>query len=779
MAEKWKTRAAKLEEEAARTGRVVLRAPVLTRWAEHAIRFLLGAVLAGGEILGGYAPFGIGMVACSGSGVDGLCALMGALFGYLAFHGFAGGLRFAAACVLTFSVAFAFYDVRLYQKVWFMPLTAAAMDAVTGFVYLSDTAWRASDAVFFSTEVVLAGVSAYFYRLALSVWRRKDETRASPRQTVSLFYLAATALIALAGLTFLNGISLGRAAGAAMIMALAYAGGPGAGAAFGVAAGISLDLADGGGPFYTMAFGFSGLLTGAGWKQGRLFAALAYVVANAAAVLWTWSDAPRISSLYEVFIASVVFLLLPQKTLRVLSERLKRQPGQDSVRRASERVSERLASAAGAFRQVYESLRRSLPPRESNDNDASIVFDRAAQKVCRRCAMRGRCWEQDYVSTFGALNDALPAMLDRGRGESTDFPAWFSNRCMSFSAFLKAANEEVTALLYRREYRARVEENRGAVCRQYETLSDVLSAASAELSTQLTADLGREKKLRAHLAALAVEGEAAVYYDPQGHLRVEVTGDALEPLRAPGEAQRLSELMNLPLRLSGEEGEDRVVYLQAEPLMAVAGLAARRREGQTESGDSGAWFKRDDGSLFVLLCDGMGSGEAAHRESALAVRLLEEFLRAGLRSDAALRTINGALALKNQETGAFTTVDLLRIDLFTGQGEVCKYGAAPTYLRHGGSLTRFTGASLPAGLADGDQQGPDVTKLCLTPGDWVILLSDGVASSDDDAWVKEAITSFTGESPKDLARQLMEESEKRVGAADDRTAVVLRVAKRG
>ena len=48
--------------------RVVLRSPALERWAEGCIRFLLGAVLAGGELFGGFAPFGVGLVACSGSG---------------------------------------------------------------------------------------------------------------------------------------------------------------------------------------------------------------------------------------------------------------------------------------------------------------------------------------------------------------------------------------------------------------------------------------------------------------------------------------------------------------------------------------------------------------------------------------------------------------------------------------------------------------------------------------------------------------------------------------
>ena len=777
MVTSWKRRAARVGEELEQTGRVAVRSPALARGLECAIRFLLGAVLAAGELFGGYAPFGVGLVACSGAGAEGLCALVGAVFGYLLFRGFTEGIRWAAACVLTFSVAFAFYDVKLCQKSWFMPLTAAVMDAAAGFVYLSDVRWQSAQVVFFSTEILLAGVSAYLYRLAFSPWMaRREGAPLEDRQLAGVLYLAVTCLVALAGVTFLRGISLGRALAVLLILACARAAGPGVGAGAGVVLGVAMDLTAGGAPFYTMAYGFAGLLAGAGWQQGRAFQALSYIVANAAAVLWTWSGEPQIAALYETFIATVLFLLLPQSWLRKLGALLTREKEGSWEGKVLALVRERLGGAAEAFRAVGESLRGAFPPAE-NDGDPAAVFDRAAGRVCRRCALRNTCWEKDYVSTYNALNDALPAMTERGRGEAEDFPGWFASRCLQFPTFLSAVNEELSAYRYRRQYDSRVRESRGAVCREYETLAGVLSQAAAEFSVPLVPDPVRARKLRQHLTALGVEGECRVWYDGAGHLRMEVTGEALAPLRVPGELKKLSALMGLPLRLR-EDRPGELTFLQAEPLRAVAGQATRRREGQRESGDTGTWFKRPDGSLFVLLCDGMGSGPAAHRESALAVRLLEDFLRAGVDTQAALRTVNSALALRNEETGAFTTVDLLRLDLFTGEGEVCKLGAAPTYLRRGGAVERIVGSALPAGLVDGDSVGPDRTAVQLAAGDCVVLLSDGVAGLEEDGWVRDLLAAFDGTSPKDLAQAIMEESERRVGAADDRTAVVITLKKR-
>jgi stage II sporulation protein E len=773
------TRAHRLREELEQSGRLILKAPALIRGAECGIRFLLGAVLAGAEILGGYAPFGVALVGASGSGVDGMAALLGACFGYLSFQGLTAGLRYVAAAILTYAVAFAFFDLTLYRKSWFMPLSAAIMCACTGFVYLSDQGWRSADVIFFLTEVLLAGGGAYFFRIAFSPWLegREEGGELTLRQTVSLLVLGGALLITLSQITLFGEISLGRLLAALAVMLTAYRGGMELGAAVGIAAGMAMDLSAGGSPYYSMTFAFSGLMTGIFWKQGKLFAALAYVLADGVAVLWTWESGARISLLYEVFIASVIFLLLPDGVFRRVGALLTRTKGRDAgeTHWARSQVKRRLEATAQAFQSLHQSLRDSFRTVPSNDGDIASVFDRTAARVCRGCALRDACWQRDYISTFNAINDATPAMVERGRGVAGDFPLHFTSRCLHFPEFLAAANEELSTLLCRRQYQSRLQESRQAVCGQYGEVDRILSQAAAELGAELVPDPAREKRLRGHLAALGLDGRVLVYYDGHGHLRAELPD--LPPLRDEGEREKLSRLLNTPL-LPGRREGGKLLFDQAEPLRAVAGVAARRRDGEEVSGDSGTWFRREDGKLYLLLCDGMGSGPEANRESKLAVDLLERFLQAGVEPEPALKTLNGALALRWEATGGFTTVDLLELDLFTGAGALYKFGAAPTYLRKKGRVSRVAGGALPAGLATGESVTPDLSRLELEAGDLVVLVSDGVTSGEEDGWLREAVRTFQGEAPKDLALQLVSQSQEKKGATDDRTAIVLRLERR-
>ena len=172
----------------------------------------------------------------------------------------------------------------------------------------------------------------------------------------------------------------------------------------------------------------------------------------------------------------------------------------------------------------------------------------------------------------------------------------------------------------------------------------------------------------------------------------------------------------------------------------------------------------------------MGAGALAERESTLAVRLLEQFLRAGVRPENALRTLNSALALRNDESaGGFTTIDLLALQRASGQAALYKYGAAPSYLKRSGSVSRYTGQSLPAGL-QAVREAPECTRLQLTAGSFFVMVSDGIADAGNDEWLQNLLAGWSGRDANALVSLILAESRGRKGLEDDCAVLVLHLS---
>lgn len=214
------------------------------------------------------------------------------------------------------------------------------------------------------------------------------------------------------------------------------------------------------------------------------------------------------------------------------------------------------------------------------------------------------------------------------------------------------------------------------------------------------------------------------------------------------------------------------VPVSAPPRFACrTSIALRPREGETLCGDQAASFEAG-GAACLLLSDGMGSGEAAHREAAMTVRLLKQFLQAGVEPLPALKTLNTAMLLRCREGAGFTTIDLLRLDRSTGEAALYKYGAAPSYLKKLGRVTRYGGAALPAGLEGADRQ-PDVIRFVLPPDGWLVMVSDGVVGGDGDEWLQDLLAGWGGGTPDALARRILTVSADHGGRSDDCAVLVL------
>ena len=193
-------------------------------------------------------------------------------------------------------------------------------------------------------------------------------------------------------------------------------------------------------------------------------------------------------------------------------------------------------------------------------------------------------------------------------------------------------------------------------------------------------------------------------------------------------------------------------------------VAVSTHSHREENGDQCIWFPGTGNDYYVLLCDGMGTGTGAARESREAAQLLKQMLQAGFPAEYALRSFNSLSVLR--ELGGCTTVDLVRLQLDTGRGTLYKWGAASSYLLKNGQLRKIGTAGPPPGLSQ--QARETVDRLSLGGGEVLILLSDGAG---EDMLLRTPWTA-PEPSPGALAAAILERGALE---GDDATVAVVRL----
>lgn len=740
------------------------------------------ALLSCAHITGVGAPFGVAFAAAACRTGYGFGAVLGTFVGYLlSMHG-AEGVPYAGAALMTLAAATIFSGTQIPSARWFFPAMSAASVAATGaiFVFADGVKWET--ALLFACRIVLAGGAAYFYEAALDTMRGRPQVV----RFGGMLVLVATLLMAAYPFSVADLVCPARIAALFVVMAMSYMGGFSYGAACGVGIGIAMDAAGGAGLYYAGVYAVSGMAAGFFLRGGRIVFATAFVLTHAAVHL-LGGEAAYLSGIYECFVASVCFVLLPEELWEEWKERLiPTDPKPTDYAARISRVANQYASVTSeAFSEMYQALANNGKAHKE-ESDLGAVFDRTADRVCRRCSAREICWERDKLSTLRTLDAISGPLLRSGHITASDFPGRFAAQCLRFSDFVLAVNEGMDALFQRRQTQKKNEAGRKLIAQQYAGVTGILKQVGESMSSGTEILPAQEKELRTYAEAFGRVRTVAAWKDRRGRLHLELTGECVSRIlrSQEGFASGLGALMNVSLAKPETQYEAsgiRLVFREQEPYYITVGIGTRTREGQQVSGDCIRYFTTEEGTACVILSDGMGSGEEAREESESTVRMAERFLRAGISAADCVRTIGPALKLRTQGK-KFVTLDIGTIDLFTGETVSVKCGAAPSFVRAvdgDGSVRvrRILSSTLPAGLEEAGDM--DVTQFRMGGQDALVLLSDGIVDADGSnaGWVEDLLSDSLRLSARELAARIVLEGSAR-GAPDDMSAAVVYLGRR-
>jgi stage II sporulation protein E len=283
-------------------------------------------------------------------------------------------------------------------------------------------------------------------------------------------------------------------------------------------------------------------------------------------------------------------------------------------------------------------------------------------------------------------------------------------------------------------------------------------SATQTMMVKMSGEFASLSDFDRHLAAIT-EKVLADYGITEAKAAVNIADDRAE-VEAYGkgrltcDAERLCDLLSATLRrefdlpeITHAGGEFRLTMFERAAYSLEYGVYQVSRGKEKNCGDYFDSFIDKKGFAYIILSDGMGSGGRARIDSAFACGMLIKLLRAGVDMSAAIEIINNSLLVKSADE-SFATLDVCRIDLYSGNVELFKAGSAPTYISCNKRVVKASGKGLPVGI----NHRPVYERQSFTIGvsDLIIMASDGAELSevwlenelDKNEWGKEDMNSF-------------------------------------
>jgi len=747
-----------------------------------ALSFMLGFLMAGAHLFGQISPFGVALVAAAPPSYI-IQVSLGACLGYFVTGTISGSMKYFAA-ILTAAAIKVLMGKRIHSsdhQQFFISIIALFSMGLLSILTLTASTINVYTVVLAVTEAFISGGISHFFARCFILYENSVTAIEEKQDIVSVVLACCILLISTTGIT-LGQFSIGRCIAVLIILICAYKGGAGFGSMAGVLTGISIGLYDLTLFPITAAYGFAGLIAGLFNNADRIASAAIFVVINGMLALITGGDEGMLRLLYEVMVGSLIFMVIPRGMLVPFNfgRMFDSSPAKTD---AKEIAVTKLSFASGAMKDVSQAVEIVSEKLTDMDlTDISSVFITASQSVCKRCSLRSYCWETAYQTTMNAFNECIGKLRTDGKLRKEDFPLYFSQKCIRLSDLAEQINRQYYRFSSRENARRRITEVRSIVAEQFDGISEYLAQLSQEFQEAQHVDVATAKKVRSYFERYDITPTSVTCtLDRYMRMSLEITVPTgeIHSMNRKRVGVDISELCDRIFDLPGVDraGDVTKISLNEKASFTVDfGSNQLSYGGGKFCGDSLEYFTDLKGMAHMVLSDGMGSGPSAAVDSAMAASLTTRLVKAGFNFGSALKMVNSALLVKSVDE-SLATVDITSIDLYTGQAQFIKAGAAPTFVRKNGKAAMIEGDSLPIGIL----KGVDLFKKSarLSEDDIILMVSDGVTASGED-WVMLELEAYRGRDMEQFAARICDMAKRRrIDGHDDDVSAIACVINRG
>ena len=498
---------------------------------------------------------------------------------------------------------------------------------------------------------------------------------------------------------------------------------------------------------------------------GGILSAVVTMILSFCGGLLEWRDQPEYAAviLEGILIFGTVILL--NRMIHMFMEIRPAEKQEKEERKNTERE-EKLAGYAESFEglsRVFSDMSRRKA--DFTAEELGNIQNELTGKICMDCESCAVCWERDATPLYGMISNMIASIIKTGAFEE-ESERQLSLYCRKSKDMVEEAVRVFEKANLNRAWYNRLLENRQTIAEQLDAMAYIMKDCAKE-ETSLD---GSEKRRLAELRYLAKEAGIVtenlhIWENANGHREMEVRmrsrmGGCI-PVRtflaASGHA------FGWDFRTTAEnksfiskEASDYLFYEDVR-FRSVQGIARIKKDGAQISGDNFSFQEFERGNLLLGLSDGMGSGSAACKESEMVLDLVEKFLDAGFSVDTAIKMMNSAMIMKG-ENDLYSTMDLCMVDLYSGDADFYKIGAAASFRKRGGEVELFQADSLPVGTG----VNPEVVheKTRLKNGDFIVMVTDGVLEylhvPKPEETMQEIIESIRTCHPGVMAKKILE-----------------------
>lgn len=221
--------------------------------------------------------------------------------------------------------------------------------------------------------------------------------------------------------------------------------------------------------------------------------------------------------------------------------------------------------------------------------------------------------------------------------------------------------------------------------------------------------------------------------------------------------------------------DTKLSHVISQKISAKVYCSRLAKQNSEISGDN-YYYRVSDNKFFVILCDGMGTGQRAFNESKDAINLIIKLLDANFNEEQLVNTLNSLLLL-NLKDDRYVALDFSVIDFETHELRFYKAGAAQSYLISDDEIKRLQASSLPVGILESFNCYHN--KISIKQDDLIIMITDGISDSiaeDEQKSLDKYLQIVKNKDPQSIADAILAYALRGCDKViDDMTVLVIKI----